>query len=112
MSDTEEVEKPAKETTAKRLRRKSLEMDISELVRNKIIPTKSADLERDEKFVEEYDDEIANIEIIRSKARDELQNYQKLKINLEAYQRNELTLDLDDGDHRALDAFVKIHVSF
>ena len=109
MSDTEEVEKTSS-TTHKRLRRKSLEIDVSELVRNNVIQTKSNDLKRQEKYYNEFEKEIIDNDAKSDAVLKELENYTTLDKNMQAYFAGDLTIDMDIHEHRELTAFLKEHV--
>ena len=111
MSDTEEVDKQSRDTVSKRLRRKSIEMDVSELVRNNVIQTKSNELKRQERYVAEFDKEMAIIDSKSEEARSELQHYETLQTNMKAYFADELTINMDIDEHRQLTSFLKQHVS-
>ena len=111
MSDTEEVDKTSRDQISKRLRRKSIEMDISELVRNNIIQTKSAELKRQERYIAEFDKEMNTIDAKSENARAELDHYEMLQTNMNAYLAGELVINMDIDEHRQLVAFMKKHVS-
>ena len=111
MSDTEEVDKHSRDTVSKRLRRKSIEMDVSELVRNNVIQTKSSELKRQERYVAEFDKEMATIDTKSEEARAELQHYETLQTNMNAYFADELVINMDIDEHRQLTSFLKKHVS-
>ena len=111
MSDTEEVDKTSKDTTLKRLRRKSIEMDISELVRNNVIATKSNELKRQERYIEEFNKEMTSIDERSENARNELADYEKLQRNMNDYFNDKLVINMEEDDHRQLTAFLKTHVS-
>ena len=111
MSDTEEVEKVNSGFKSLKLRRKSIEIDVSELVRNKVLPTKSADLQRQEKYFNEFEKEIEANDQKSDDARKQIENYTQILSNMQAYLNNELTIDMDLHEHRELTAFMKTHVS-
>ena len=111
MSDTEEVDKITSGFKSLKLRRKSIEIDVSELVRNKVLPTKSADLQRQEKYFNEFEKEIEIIDQKSDDARKQIDDYTKLLNNMNAFFNNELTIDMDVHEHRELSAFLKEHVS-
>ena len=61
MSDQEEDKKYASNKTLK-LRRISIEIDVSTLVKSGKLNTKSAELKRQERFLADYDKELDNLE--------------------------------------------------
>ena len=111
MSDTEEVEKSSS-STHKRLRRKSLEIDVSELVRNNVLQTKSNDLKRQEKYYNEFEKELIDNEAKSDEVLKELETYTRLDKNMQAYFAGDLNIDMDVHEHRELSAFLKEHVNF
>ena len=111
MSDTEEVDKSSRDSVSKRLRRKSIEMDISELVRNNKIQTKSNELKRQERYLEEFDKEMAAIDSKSENAKIDLEHYETLQKNMQAYFADELVINMDIDEHRQLTAFLKTNVS-
>ena len=110
MSDTEEVEKSSTSKHS-RLRRKSLEIDVSELVRNNVLQTKSNDLKRQEKYYNEFEKEIIANDERSDEVQKELESYERLSKNMELYFAGDLTIDMDIHEHRELTAFLKEHVS-
>ena len=81
------------------------------MVRNNILPTKSADLQRQEKYFNEFEKEIIANDQKSDEARKEIENYTRIQANMQAYFNNELTINMDLHEHRELSAFLKLHVS-
>ena len=111
MSDTEETGKSSKSTKNSKLRRKSIEMNVTELVRAKVLVSKSNELKRQERYYEEYEAEIQAIDSKREEVQQELKEYRKLQTNMNEYFADELKIDMEDDDHRNLHVFLKKHVS-
>ena len=65
MSDQEE-EKKSSHSKSLKLKRISIEIDVSSLVRNGKLSTKSNELKRQERFLADYDKELDNIEAKRT----------------------------------------------
>ena len=65
MSDQEEEKKYSSNKSLK-LKRISIEVDVSTLVKTGKLLTKSTELKRQERFLADYDKELDNIELQRS----------------------------------------------
>ena len=110
MSDVEEDTRKQTNSKSLKLRRQSIEVDVTALVKAGKLKTKSVELTRLERHLADYDKELDNIEAKSQSAEEELQSYQNLQSNMDSYFANELTMDLANDDHRELTAFLKKHV--
>ena len=94
-----------------KLRRISVEIEVTELVKSGKLQTKSEELKRQERFHADYEKELDNIDRKKESIEAELENYTTLKSNMDLYFADELQIDLSIDTHRQLSAFLKEHVS-
>ena len=115
MSDHEEDTNESYESSSKtknhKMRRLSIEIEVTELVKSGKLQTKSDDLKRQERFYNDYDKELDLIDVKKAKSEDDLASYEQLKSNMDMYFNDELTIDMNLEQHRYLTAFLKKHVS-
>ena len=110
MSDIEEDKRNSNSKSLK-LRRNSIEVDVTSLVKSGKLATKSVELSRMERHLADYNRELDSIDERSKDAEENLASYKKLKSNMDSYFENELTIDMSNDDHRKLTAFLKEHVS-
>ena len=113
MSDHEDESfKPtSSESKPLKLRRLSMEIEVTELVKLGKLQSKSDDLKRKERFYASYETELEALDQRKIQLESEISKYETLKFNMEKYFANEMALDMDLEDHRLLSAFLKKHVS-
>ena len=113
MSDFEDEKPHTSHTNNKhlKLRRISVEIEVTELVKTGKLQTKSDELKRQERFHADYEKELNNIDLKKESNESELENYSTLKSNMDLYFANELQIDTSIDTHRQLSAFLKEHVS-
>ena len=110
MSDIEE-EKRSSNSKSLKLRRNSIEVDVTSLVKSGKLATKSVELSRMERHLADYNRELDSIDERSKDAEENLSSYRQLQSNMDSYFGNELTIDMSNDDHRKLTAFLKEHVS-
>ena len=114
MSDYED-DKFTEQTSSNKqhkLRRLSIEIEVTELVKMGKLQTKSDELKRQERFYADYEKELNAIDVKKANVETELERYGALKSDMDMYFANELQIDPSIDSHRQLTAFLKQHVSF
>ena len=111
MSDVEDEKRLSTSSKSLKLRRNSIEVDVTSLVKSGKLATKSVELNRMERHLADYNRELDSIDERSKDAEENLADYRKLKSNMDSYFDNELTIDMSNDDHRKLTAFLKEHVS-
>ena len=109
MSDYEE-EKSTSSNKHLKLRRLSIEIEVTELVKMGKLQTKSEELKRQERFHSDYEKELNAIDAKKETVEAELERYGALKSDMDMYFANELQIDMNVDSHRQLAAFLKQHV--
>ena len=114
MSDYEDDKFTEQASSSKqhKLRRLSVEIEVTELVKMGKLQTKSEELKRQERFYADYEKELNAIDAKKANVETELENYGSLKSNMDMYFANELQIDMSIDAHRQLSAFLKQHVSY
>ena len=111
MSDIEDEKRNSTSSKSLKLRRNSIEVDVTSLVKSGKLATKSVELSRMERHLADYNRELDSIDERSKDAEENLASYQLLRSNMDSYFENELTIDMSNDDHRKLTAFLKEHVS-
>ena len=111
MSDIEDEKRSSTSSKSLKLRRNSIEVDVTSLVKSGKLATKSVELSRMERHLADYNRELDSIDERSKDAEENLSSYQLLQSNMDSYFQNELTIDMSNDDHRKLTAFLKEHVS-
>ena len=113
MSEGEEDKRSYSSSSSKslKIKRLSIEVDVTALVESGKLLSKSKDLSQKERFLADYDRELDSIDERKKIAEQELHSYTTLQSNMDSYIANELTVDMGNDEHRAMVAFMKVHVS-